>query len=220
MPAAVAAAAPPLEPPQVRSLFQGLSVRPCSSLSVNQRIEKAGALVRPTMIMPDARMLAMTGLSRSAIRFLYSTTPPSVGQPFWSRLTLVVAGTPCSDPRASPRANALSAASAAANASSCNDKVMALIVGFTASRRFNVSVTTSRAETFLARINAAVSTPSSFHRSVMSPPTRPSAGPRRSRSPAPWPSSPRARCPGQCCDARECRASRSWPSAWPADRCA
>jgi hypothetical protein len=50
-------------------------------LSVNQRIEKAGGLVRPMTMPPARRRLATTGLSRVAITFLNATTPLSVGQP-------------------------------------------------------------------------------------------------------------------------------------------
>ncbi len=106
MPVAVAAAAPPLEPPGVRAGSHGFSVAPCSALSVNQRIEKAGALVRPITMAPARRRLATTGLSRVATRSLKATTPLSVGQPAWSTLTLVVIGTPWSGPTAAPRARA------------------------------------------------------------------------------------------------------------------
>src|ERR1051325_8723648 len=65
MPAASAAAAPPLDPPGVIALFQGFSVAPCRSLSVNQRHEKAGVLVRPMMIAPAFFRLAVTGRRES-----------------------------------------------------------------------------------------------------------------------------------------------------------
>ena len=63
IPVATAAAAPPLEPPAVRSGAQGFSVRPCRSFSVNQRNENAGAFVRPMIIAPARRKLTTTGLS-------------------------------------------------------------------------------------------------------------------------------------------------------------
>ncbi len=67
IPAATADAAPPEEPPGVRLLLRGFRVWPCSELRVNQRIEKAGVLVRPTMIAPALRRLLTTGLSWSGM---------------------------------------------------------------------------------------------------------------------------------------------------------
>jgi len=68
MPAAVAAPAPPDEPPGVIAASCGLSVAPCRSFSVNQRIEKAGVLVRPTITEPEAPRLRTTEPSSGAIR--------------------------------------------------------------------------------------------------------------------------------------------------------
>ncbi len=166
MPAATAAPAPPLDPPAVMSDRQGLRVRPCSALSVNQRIEKPGVLVRPMTMAPARRRLATTGLSPSAIRSRKATMPLSVGQPRWSVLTLVVTGTPCSGPTAWPAATARSAASAAASASSASGSTTALIRGLTASIRSRQDWTASRADTCRDRISQASSTPSSFHSSV------------------------------------------------------
>ena len=67
MPEATADAAPPEEPPGVSVALRGFSVWPCSELRVNQRIEKAGVLVRPTMIAPALRKLVTTGLSCAAM---------------------------------------------------------------------------------------------------------------------------------------------------------
>src|ERR1700716_2279909 len=104
MPVAVAAPAPPLEPPGVTAGSRGFNVRPCSALSVKMRIEKAGALVRPTMMAPAFFRLATTGLSSWAMKSFSGITPLSVGSPAWSTLTLVVTGTPCSGGGAGPRA--------------------------------------------------------------------------------------------------------------------
>ena len=79
MPAANAAAAPPLDPPGVIALFQGFKVAPCRSLSVNQRQEKAGVLVRPMMIAPAFFRLAATGASSGAITSRNATMPFVVG---------------------------------------------------------------------------------------------------------------------------------------------
>ena len=81
MPAANAAAAPPLDPPGVIALFQGFSVAPCRSLSVNQRHEKPGVLVRPMMIAPAFFRLAATGASSGAMTSRNATTPFVVAWP-------------------------------------------------------------------------------------------------------------------------------------------
>ena len=49
---ASAAAAPPLEPPGVRSRFQGLLVRPKSAGSVARHQPNSGALLRPSSTNP------------------------------------------------------------------------------------------------------------------------------------------------------------------------
>ncbi len=54
-PAATAAAAPPLEPPGVRSRSQGLRVRPKSGLSVSALWPNSEVLVLPRMTAPAAR---------------------------------------------------------------------------------------------------------------------------------------------------------------------
>ena len=155
MPVAVAAPAPPLEPPGVTEGSRGFSVRPCSALSVKMRIEKAGALVRPTMMAPACLRLATTGLSSLAMKSFSGTTPLSVGSPAWSTLTLVVTGTPCSGGRAWPRARAASAVSAAPRASSSRTRTTALIAGLTLCRRASTESTASRAEACPVRIRRA-----------------------------------------------------------------
>src|SRR5580704_12787153 len=155
IPVAVAAPAPPLEPPGVTEGSRGLSVRPCSALSVKMRIEKAGALVRPTMMAPACFRLATTGLSSVATKSFRGTTPLSVGSPAWSTLTLVVTGTPCSGGRAWPRERAASAVSAAARASSSSTRTTALIAGLTLCRRASTESTASRAEARPVRMRRA-----------------------------------------------------------------
>ena len=81
MPVAMAAPAPPLEPPGETLGSRGFSVRPCSALSAKMRIENAGVLVRPMMMAPALLRLATTGLSSVAIASRKATTPLSVGHP-------------------------------------------------------------------------------------------------------------------------------------------
>ena len=130
-------------------------MQPCRALSLKMRMEKAGALVRPTMIAPACLRLATTGLSSLAMKSFSGTTPLSVGNPAWSTLTLVVTGTPCSGGRAWPRARAASAVSAAARASGSSTRTTALIVGLTACRRFRTESTASRAEAWPVRMRRA-----------------------------------------------------------------
>ena len=63
MPAATAAAEPPLEPPGVHRRSHGLRVRPCKGLSVNPRKPNSEVLVMPRMTAPAARSLATLGAS-------------------------------------------------------------------------------------------------------------------------------------------------------------
>src|SRR6059058_5020318 len=62
-PAAAAAEAPPLEPPGVRSRFQGLRVMPKTRLCVAPIQPKVGVLVLPSMIAPAVFMRSTIGAS-------------------------------------------------------------------------------------------------------------------------------------------------------------
>src|SRR5437763_14461334 len=161
MPAANAAAAPPLDPPGVIALFQGFSVAPCRSLSVNQRHEKPGVLVRPMMIPPAFFRLAATGASSGAMTSRNATMPFVVAWPRWSVLTLTVTGTPCSGPSGSPRRTCSSASPAAASAWSPSVSTTALMRGLTAARRSSAAETASRAE--IARVRIACARSAASH---------------------------------------------------------
>lgn len=188
MPLAVAVAAPPLEPPGVRPASHGLRVAPWSALSVNQRIEKVGVLVRPMTMPPARRRLATTGLSRAAIAFLNATTPLSVGEPAMSTFTLIVIGTPWSAPTGSPRASAWSAAVASARADSCSGRTTALIAGLTASSRASAASIASRQEALRSRMRAASATASSRQSSeaMRAPRSGRSRARRAARPRSPW----------------------------------
>ena len=67
MPAAVAAPAPPDEPPGEASGCQGLRVRPSMGFEVVKRIESSGTLVRPMKMAPARRRLATTAESAGAM---------------------------------------------------------------------------------------------------------------------------------------------------------
>ena len=166
MPTATDAPAPPLEPPGVTVGSSGLSVRPCSPLSLKMRMEKAGALVRPMMMAPACFRLATTGLSSCVTKSFRATTPLSVAVPARSTLILIVTGTPCSGPSAWPRARAASAVSAAARASLSKTRTTALIAGFTLCRRPSTDATASPAEAWPVRMRRARSVASSCQSSM------------------------------------------------------
>src|SRR6187455_691258 len=65
-PTAMAADSPPLEPPGVRSRFQGLLVRPMRWLSVSYIARNSGVLVLPRITAPAARRRATAVASRAA----------------------------------------------------------------------------------------------------------------------------------------------------------
>ena len=65
IPEATAAPAPPEEPPQVRSVFQGLTVRPNSGASVSGLWPNSGVVVLPTMMPPAALRRATATMSAS-----------------------------------------------------------------------------------------------------------------------------------------------------------
>src|SRR5271166_2130617 len=71
MPAATAAAEPPLDPPAVYDGFHGLRVGPCRIGSVVSIKPNSGALVRPAITMPACSIASMNG------EFL------STSKPFW-----------------------------------------------------------------------------------------------------------------------------------------
>ena len=63
IPAATAAADPPLEPPAVKAGFQGLRVGPYRIGSVVGRSPNSGAFVLPRIISPPARWRLTSSLS-------------------------------------------------------------------------------------------------------------------------------------------------------------
>src|SRR5271154_5086309 len=62
-PDAIAAASPPLEPPEDRSKFHGLEVFPLKELFVSYAIKYSGVFVFPRTIAPAARRRATSGAS-------------------------------------------------------------------------------------------------------------------------------------------------------------
>ena len=80
-PAARAAPAPPLDPPGVRSVFQGLRQASPSRFSVVPERPNSGVLVFPRIIAPARRKRSTTTESRSGVRSLNNAEPEVVGIP-------------------------------------------------------------------------------------------------------------------------------------------
>src|SRR2546430_17418836 len=114
MPAASAAAAPPLLPPGVCARCHGLKVRPRSSLSVCQRRLKAGVLVRPTMTAPARFQFATGGPAPLAATTFNPGTPLGGGPPPPSTFSLILTRPPASSPTPPPPRHAAAAPRAAA----------------------------------------------------------------------------------------------------------
>src|SRR5688572_25988683 len=81
IPAATAAADPPLEPPLVRATSQGLRVGPNSSGSVNGVRPNSGVFVFPTMITPVFRYRRTSSESCGATKSASRRLPLRTGAP-------------------------------------------------------------------------------------------------------------------------------------------
>ena len=117
IPAATAAADPPLEPPGVRSGSHGLRVTPQVTDSVNGHSPSSGIFVLPTTIAPAARSRRTTSASAAA-GVTIAPVPRLVISPPISISSLTATGTPMRG-RLSPartRASACAASSSARSA--------------------------------------------------------------------------------------------------------
>src|SRR2546422_269258 len=123
------------------------------------------------MTAPARLQFPTGGLSLFATRSLKAGTPLGVATPSWSMFSLIVTGTPCRGPTASPRRTASSARSAAARAWSASSTVTAFRAGLTAASRSSTARVASWLEVRRVRIAPARSTASQRHRSrSMEPP--------------------------------------------------
>ena len=113
MPAATAAAAPPDEPPGVRSVSQGLRVGPKRRGSVTGRIPNSGMLVLPTSTKPASRRRRTTKESCCGTKSPNRSEPIVNGMPATAAVSLIAIGTP-----ANGRGSSVPIASAAASAPS------------------------------------------------------------------------------------------------------
>ena len=129
IPVAIAAASPPLDPPGVNFLFQGLNVRPLNGLSVSRRNPISGRLVLPIGIAPASSIRSTIGAFFGGNSSAKNDRPLVVGKPSKSIFSLIVKGTPCKGLSFSSL-EALSLLIANSKADSSKGIVIALISGF------------------------------------------------------------------------------------------
>ncbi len=152
MPAATATAAPPLEPPGVRSGFQGLRVIPVSGLSVRPFQPNSGVVVLPISTAPCSRRRATQGASSSQ-GWSWSTVlePRGVDQPLVSRMSLMEVGTPSTRPRGALMRQRSSDSRAALSARSASTRRKALSFPSWASMRASAASAASTGERLPSR---------------------------------------------------------------------
>ena len=142
IPAATAAAAPPLEPPVLWARFHGLRVGPpYRTASVDGLIAISGVVVRPKITSPLRRWRATTSLSTSLVWPAKNREPQLIGK---SRAAAVMSlrrnGTPSNAPPGRPAAIAF-------RATSSRMPHTALIAGLRAATRSSAASSSSPAET-------------------------------------------------------------------------
>ena len=157
IPAARAAAAPPLDPPAERLRSNGLRVVPKIGLKVCDPAAHSGTLVLPMTTAPAPRIRSAISSSRRGTWSARSGEPKVVRQPATSWVSLNACGSPCSGPTGSPWASASSAAAAPARARSSSRLTTALTAGLTAAIRSRCRSSSSRAEISLPATAAAIS---------------------------------------------------------------
>ena len=145
MPAATAAAEPPLDPPGVRSRSHGLRVTPQVTDSVNGHSPNSGIVVLPTTTAPPARRRRTTSAS-SAARAVNAPVPRLVTSPARSISSLTATGTPSSG-ASSPAALRSSARSASSRARSAYTAPNAFKSESRTSIRASANSTSSREDT-------------------------------------------------------------------------
>ena len=152
MPAATCADAPPLEPPGVRAVFQGLRVMPVSALSVTPFQPNSGVQVLPSSTAPFSRKRAVAGPSSShgpARSTVFE--PRSVGQSRARIRSLIEAGTPSTQPSGAFFIQRASAARAAASAPASSIRQKAFSLGLNSPMRASTACVTSTGDNCFAR---------------------------------------------------------------------
>ena len=110
MPAATAAADPPLDPPGTSSVSQGFAQPPCTDACVSEPMPNSSRLVLPATIAP-ARCRRRTQVALNGATWVPSSADPQLrGWPATAMLSLTAQGIPAIGPEGAP--SAPSAASA------------------------------------------------------------------------------------------------------------
>ena len=117
-PAMIADAAPPDEPPQLRSRFHGLRPGGYAGGSLTLSGPNSGTTVLPRIVKPARRMRATSSSSRSGMRSAHSAVPCVERMPAVSFKSLIEIGTPQKSGTSWPLVSAFSAARAASSACS------------------------------------------------------------------------------------------------------
>ena len=105
-PAAAAAPEPPLEPPQTRSVDQGLRAGPKCGLVVSAPYANSCVLSLPITIAPAARSRRTASASLPGTFWRRISEAAVVGVPATSITSLTATGTPCSGPAGGASASA------------------------------------------------------------------------------------------------------------------
>lgn len=156
MPAAMAAAVPPDDPPGERSVFHGLRVAPNGALLVSAFQPCSGVFVLPSTTQPAARKRATCVESSAAgASSTCSAEPNVVVNPAAASRSFTPIGMPASGPTVSPAASRSSMRAADASAASGSRATKQLVVASSASMRSSACWVTSRAEMSRARTRAA-----------------------------------------------------------------
>ena len=138
MPLATAAAAPPLEPPGVRSVSQGFRAGPYRRGSDTGRIPNSGMFVLPTRTKPASRMRRVTYESWSGTKSPKMSEPIVYGMPLTAVVSLIAMGTP-----AKGRGSSLSMPAAVSSAPSASTWMKAFSDGCSCSIRSRAAETSS-----------------------------------------------------------------------------
>lgn len=163
---AAATPAPPEEPPEARSVPQGLTVLPKAGPWVTPFQPNSGDVVVPRMTAPAARRRRITRISSVAGASPVSFEPRRHGMPLTAVSSLIVVGTPSIGPRASPFAQRASEARAASSAGSGATYAKAFTCGLNRSMRASAACAASTGETRPDANSAPSSTASISPRSV------------------------------------------------------
>src|SRR5579862_8716673 len=166
IPVATAAAAPPLLPPGVSRVSNGLRVGPKTGLNVWAPAPNSGVFVFPTTTAPACLSSATCGASNDGTYEAKIGEPNVVLIPAVSARSLIAMGSPCSGPRNSPRAARESSSAAAEAACSGASVTIALTAGLTASILASTAASNSAADSSRDRISRARSTAGVVHRSI------------------------------------------------------